>query len=363
MGVQRIFNFSAGPAVLPLPVLEEAREGLISLGELGMGICEISHRSKEFTEIIERTEADIRKLLDIPADYSVFFVQGGASLQFSAVPMNFLPPGATADYILTGGWSKKALAEAKKVGQTHVAATTESTNFNRIPRPDEIRLSGKPCYVHYTSNNTLYGTQWATEPDAGGAPLICDFSSDALSRPIDVRKYAYLYGGAQKNLGPSGVTLIIARNDLLERSPDTLPTMLNMKTMAKEKSLYNTPPTFGIYLLGLVMKWTIQQGGLAAIDKRNRDKAKVIYDAIDAHPNFYRGHAEKDSRSLMNITFRLPSEELEKQLVEASKANKMSGLKGHRSVGGMRASVYNAFPLEGCHALAQLMHDFARKHG
>lgn len=361
MVTKRILNFSAGPAVLPEEVLAEARDNLLSLGDLGIGICEISHRSKQFSAIIEQAEADIRTLLNVPADYRVLFLQGGATLQFSMVPMNLLGAGQTADYILTGSWSKKALAEAKRVGATHVAASTEEGNFKRIPAQSEIKLSASPAYVHFTSNNTIFGTQWRTEPKAGDAPLVCDASSDIMSRPLDMSRYGVLYAGAQKNLGPSGVTLVILRPDLLERSADSLPILMNYATMAEGKSLYNTPPTFGVYVVGLVAKWLLRNGGLAAMARRNEAKAAKLYQAIDGS-DFFRGHAEPDSRSLMNVTWRHPSEELEARFVaEAEKAG-MSGLKGHRSVGGLRASIYNAFPPEGIDTLVSFMKDFAARN-
>jgi phosphoserine aminotransferase len=359
---ERIYNFSAGPAVLPLPVLEEAQRDLLALPGVGMSVLEISHRSKVFEEIIQGAEADIRKLGQIPDDYHVLFLQGGASLQFSMVPMNLLPAGGKADYIITGAWSKKAMKEAQKVGQVNVAATTEAENFTRIPRQDEIKLDPQAAYVHITTNNTIFGTQWKSEPEVGDVPLVADASSDIFSRPIDVRKYGLIYAGAQKNLGPAGVTLVIIREDLLARSPANLPTMLDYNTHAKNKSLYNTPPVFAIYIVRLVSRWLLEQGGLEEMARRNQEKAKILYDAIDAS-DFYRGHAQPDCRSLMNVTFRLPTEELEKQFVaEAEKAG-LSGLKGHRSVGGIRASIYNAFPRSGVEALVAFMKEFERTHG
>ncbi len=360
MSVERVYNFSAGPAVLPVAVLEEARDNLLSLGESGVGICEISHRSKEFTAIIEQTEADIRELYGIPKEYRVMFLQGGASMQFSMVPMNLLGAGQTADYIHTGVWSKKAIAEAKKVGEVHVAATSEEGNFCRVPRGEEVRLSGSAAYVHFTSNNTIFGTQWHAEPPCGGAPLVCDMSSDILSRSLDISKYGLIYAGAQKNLGPSGVTLVIIREDLLERSSDSLPTMLNYRKMVEGKSLYNTPPTFGIYLLGLVTKWMKKNGGLAEMSKRNEEKARILYDALDANAAC-TPHADKDSRSLMNVTWRMSSEEMEKRFVEEATARRMTNLKGHRSVGGLRASIYNAFPKAGVEALVSFLEEFTAR--
>ena len=359
---ERIFNFSAGPAVLPLAVLEEAQRDLLSLPGVGMSVLEISHRSKAFDEIILGAEADMRKLSSIPDNYRVLFLQGGASLQFTMVPMNLLPAGGRADYILTGVWSKKALKEAKRLGQANVAATTEGENFARLPRPDDIKLDPEAAYVHFTTNNTIYGTEWKQEPETGDVPLVADASSDIFSRQIDVSKYGLIYAGAQKNLAPAGVTLVIMRDDLLARSPESLPTMLNYNTHAKERSLFNTPPVFAIYVMRLVLKWLVDQGGLQEVERRNKEKAALLYDAIDA-TDFYRAHAEPDSRSLMNVTFKLPSDELDKQFVtEATRAG-LDGLKGHRSVGGCRASIYNAFPREGVEALVSFMKEFERTHG
>jgi phosphoserine aminotransferase len=358
----RIFNFAAGPAVLPLPVLEEAQRDLVALPGVGMSVMEISHRSKTFDAIIQGAEADFRELAGVPDGYHVLFLQGGASTQFSMVPMNLLAPGATADYIVTGSWGKKAVKEAKKVGSVNVAATTEGDKFARIPRQDELTLTKGAAYVHMTSNNTIYGTEWKAAPAVGDVPLVCDASSDILSRPIDVKKHALIYAGAQKNLGPSGVTLVVIRDDMAKRGSESLPTMLNYATHVEGKSLYNTPPVFGIYILGLVLKWLKANGGLAAMTKVNERKAAKLYAEID-RTGFYRGHAQKDSRSLMNVTFRLPSEELEAQFVKESAAAGFSGLKGHRSVGGLRASIYNAFPEAGVKALVAFMQEFEKKNG
>ena len=358
----RIYNFSAGPAVLPVPVLEEAQRDLVELPGVGMSVLEISHRSKAFDEIIHGAEADMRTLAGIPASHKVLFLQGGASLQFSMVPMNLLTQGQTADYILTGDWGKTALKEAKKVGATNVAATTEEGNFKRIPLQSELKLTPNAAYVHMTSNNTIHGTEWSYVPDVGSAPLVCDMSSDMYSRPIDVGRYGLIYAGAQKNLGPSGVTVVIIREDLLARSADSLPTMLNYKVQAENGSLYNTPPVFGIYILRLVLKWLRAEGGLTAIRKINERKAGLLYAELDRTP-FWRPHAEPGSRSLMNITFRLPSEDLEKLFVKESTAAGFDGLKGHRSVGGLRASIYNAFPEQGIVDLVAFMKDFERRHG
>jgi phosphoserine aminotransferase len=362
MGETRVYNFSAGPAVLPVPVLEEAKRDLVALPGVGMSVMEISHRSKTFDEIIHGAEADMRKLGGIPDNYKVLFLQGGASLQFSMVPMNLLTPGTTGDYIVTGDWAKKALKEAKKVGATAVAASTENGNYKRIPKQNELTLTSGAAYVHMTSNNTIHGTEWHWLPDVGSTPLVSDSSSDMYSRPIDVTKFGLIYAGAQKNLGPSGVTVVIVREDLLARSADSLPTMLNFKTHAENGSLYNTRPCFGIYILRLVLKWLVGLGGLAAIATINERKAKVLYDELDRSA-FWKPHADRDSRSLMNVTFRLPSEELEKMFVKESTAAGFDGLKGHRSVGGLRASIYNAFPEQGVKDLVQFMKEFEKKQG
>ena len=358
----RIYNFSAGPAVLPLSVLEEAQRDLLALPGVGMSVVEISHRSKPFDEIILGAEADIRKLAGVSDDYHVLFLQGGASLQFSMVPMNILPAGGKADYIITGSWAQKAMKEARRVGTVNVAATTEIENFDRIPKQEDLKLDPEAAYVHLTTNNTIHGTEWKYDPATGSVPLVADSSSDIFSRPIDVNKYALIYAGAQKNLAPAGVTLVIIRKDLLERSPKGMHTMLDYNTHAKERSLYNTPPVFAIYVMRLVLKWLVDQGGLEVVKGRNEEKAKVLYDRIDS-TEFYRGHAKPDSRSLMNVTFRLPSEDLEKKFVtEATKAG-LDGLKGHRSVGGIRASIYNAFPKEGVETLVAFMKEFERTNG
>ena len=359
----RIFNFAAGPAVLPEPVLAEAQRDLMALPGVGMSVLEISHRSKTFDEIIQGCEADIRRLAGVPASHHVLFLQGGASLQFSMVPMNILTAGGKADYVVTGSWGKKAVKEAQKVGAVNVLAPAEAQNFDRVPEPGELRLDPAAAYVHFTSNETIQGVEWGREPEAGSVPLVCDASSDIFSRPIDVGKYALIYAGAQKNLGPSGVTLVILRDDLLARSPKNLPSMLDYNAHVKEKSLYNTPAVFGVYIMRLTMRWLLGQGGLEAIARRNAEKAKILYGAIDGSGGFYRPHAKPASRSNMNVTFRLPSEELEKQFVSESKAARLDGLKGHRSVGGIRASIYNAFPREGVEALVSFMKEFQRRNG
>ncbi|SRR5713226_671265 len=359
---QRIYNFSAGPAVLPLEVLEEAQRDLVALPGVGMSVLEISHRSKAFDEIIQGCESDIRKLAGIPDNYHVLFLQGGASMQFSMVPMNLLPAGGKADYVVTGSWSKKAIKEALRIGHVNMAATTEAENFRRVPKQEELKLDPEAAYVHITTNETIHGVEWKYDPQVGDVPLVADASSDIFGRPIDVNKYALIYAGAQKNLAPAGVTLVFIRDDVLARTPPGLHTMLDYNTHAKNKSLYNTPPVFAIYVMRLVMKWLLDRGGLEATEQHNEEKAKLLYDTIDSS-SFYRCHAEPGSRSLMNVTFRLPTEDLERQFVsEATKAG-LDGLKGHRSVGGIRASIYNAFPKEGVEALVAFMREFERTHG
>jgi len=363
--IHRVHNFAAGPAVLPLPVLEEIQRDLIALPGVGMSILEISHRSKAFESILAQAEADVRALGQIPPQYRVLFLQGGASMQFSMVPMNLLGPGATADYIDTGSWSEKAIKEARKVGAVQVAASTKADHYTRVPAQTELTLSPGAAYVHLTSNNTIEGTQYQRLPDVGETPLVNDTSSDMFSRPIDVARHAVIYAGAQKNMGPAGLTIVIVREDMLERSRGrqaTLPTMLSYAVHAENQSLYNTPPVFSVYALGLVMKWLLNQGGLGAIAAINERKAAKLYAEID-RTAFYRGTAEKSSRSLMNVTFRLPTEELERLFVKESTAAGLDGLKGHRSVGGMRASIYNAFPEEGIDALVAFMRDFEQKRG
>jgi len=359
----RIFNFAAGPAVLPEPVLEEARRDLLALPGVGMSVMEISHRSKTFEAIIQGCEADIRELAGISSDYHVLFLQGGASLQFAMVPMNLLPAGGKADYIVTGSWGKKAVKEAQKIGTVQIAGSTEPENFTRVPAASELKLDPAAAYVHYTSNETIHGVEWQQEPQTADVALVCDASSDIFSRPIEVGKYGLIYAGAQKNLGPSGVTLVIVRNDLLERGPKNLPAMLDYRVQAENKSLYNTPPAFGVYIMGLTIKWLLAAGGLEAIGRQNAAKAKLLYDAIDASGGYYRPHARPGHRSHMNVTFRLPAEDREKKFVAEATAAHLDGLKGHRSVGGIRASIYNAFPKAGVEKLVEFMQEFATKNG
>jgi phosphoserine aminotransferase len=356
----RIHNFSAGPAVLPESVLRKAQDAIWNASGSGIGIMEHSHRGKVFERVINEAEQACRDLGGVPGNYRVLFLQGGASLQFAMVPLNLLGPDKTADYLVTGVWSQKAVKEAKPLGKVHIAATSEATNFDRIPQADEIRYSDRPAYVHVTTNNTIYGTQWRSEPSVpAGAPLVADTSSDMFSRPIDIEKYGLIYAGAQKNLGPSGVVLVIIRDDLIEAASKTIPTMLQYRTHAGENSLYNTPPTFGIFVVGEVFKWIQAQGGLAAMAKHNESKAGLLYDFLD-QSEFFRGTAQRDSRSLMNVCFRAPNEELEAKFVSEATKRGLDGLKGHRSAGGMRASIYNACPRASVEALVAFMKEFER---
>ena len=360
---KRVHNFSAGPAVLPLSVLERVQAELVDYRGIGMSVMEMSHRSGPFEAIIGEAEADLRNLVGIPDEYAILFLQGGATLQFAMVPMNLRPAGASADYILTGHWAKAALKEAQKIGSAKAAGSTEATSFDRIPSQSELSLDRSAAYLHFTSNNTIYGTEWAAEPQPlDGIPLVCDVSSDILSRPFDIKRYGLVYGGAQKNLGPAGVTIVIVRKDLLARVPGDLPVMLDYRVMAENRSLYNTPPCFAIYVVGLVLKWLVDEGGLAGVAKHNQQKADLLYGAIDGSNGYYRGHAQRDSRSRMNVTFRMPSEELEKAFIKKATAEGLDGLKGHRSVGGLRASLYNALPLGAVEALVQFMDEFQRKN-
>lgn len=365
MPVHRIFNFGAGPAVLPEPVLEEAQRDLVALPGVGMSILEISHRSRTFEAIRDQTEADIRAVAGIPSSYHVLFLQGGASLQFAMVPMNLLPPGFTADYIDCGSWADKAIKDAAKIGRVHVAASTKANNYARLPAPSELDLSPEATYLHMTSNNTIEGTEYRSLPEVGNVPLVSDTSSDMFSRPIDIGRHALIYAGAQKNMGPAGLTVVIMRDDMLQRSRErkaALPTMMSYAVHAESKSLYNTPPVFAVYVTGLVMRWLIGLGGLTTIGRANEQKAAKLYAEID-RTGFYRGTAAKSDRSIMNVTFRLPTEQLEDRFVTESAAAGLDGLQGHRSVGGLRASIYNAFPEAGVDALVDFMKAFEQRHG
>ncbi|MEK5207100.1 3-phosphoserine/phosphohydroxythreonine transaminase [Psychrobacillus sp. FSL H8-0510] len=359
---QRAYNFNAGPSALPVEVLEKAQQELVNFHGTGMSIMEMSHRSSTFEEVHNEAISRLRKLFDIPDDYEVLFLQGGASLQFTMIPMNFLQLGKKANYVMTGVWSEKAYKEATLFGEPVQTASTKENKYRNIPSLEEIDFGSDDAYVHLTSNNTIYGTQWSEFPDTGEVPLIADMSSDIMSKPIDISRFDLIYAGAQKNLGPSGVTVVIARRDFLAKANKEIPTILKYSTHVESNSLYNTPPTFGIYMLGEVLKWIEKQGGLAAIAKQNEEKAKLIYDVIDNSNGFYTGHASKESRSLMNITFRVADEELEKQFLTEAKDAGFVGLNGHRSVGGCRASTYNSVPLETCKALQDFMIAFQNKH-
>lgn len=360
---RKIYNFSAGPAVLPTEVLEKAQNELLSLDGIEMSVMEISHRSKHFEAILSSAVSGIRELLSVPDNYKILFLQGGASLQFSMIPLNFLGKQEAADYVVTGTWGKKAVKEAKRCGTVNTIFSTADTNFKSVPTQDELSFSQNANYVHYTSNETIEGVEFKYDLDGRGIPVVCDASSNILSKPLDVEKHALIYAGAQKNIGPSGVTLVIIRDDLIKRVPENQHSMLDYRAIAENNSMLNTPNTWGIYIINLVCEHLRGHGGLAQMEKKNKEKAQLLYGAIDASDGFYQGHAEKEARSLMNVTFRLPSEELEKQFVDEATAQNLDGLKGHRSVGGIRASIYNAFPKEGVEALVDFMKDFAQKNG
>jgi len=362
MHSNRIYNFNAGPAALPQVVLEEIQASFLDFGGSGMSITEISHRSKWFDDVINDAVARVKRLFKLDDRYKVLFLQGGASLQFCMIPMNFLSEGRTADYVNTGTWSTKAIKEAKIQGKTiHVAASSEDRNFAYIPK--NIQFTPDATYAHITSNNTIKGTQWLEFPDTGGVPLVSDMSSDIFSRPFDAGHFGLIYAGAQKNMGPAGVCLVIVRDDFLELVPDNLPTMLKYTTHSEKNSMFNTPPCFAVYTVQLVLKWLEETiGGLDAMAALNRRKADLLYDLFD-NGEYYRGTADKDSRSLMNVTFRLPSEDLEKKFVAQATENKLGGLKGHRSVGGCRASIYNPTPLSGVETLVDFMKTFEKQNG
>lgn len=358
----RAFNFNAGPSALPLEVLETAQKELVNFKGTGMSVMELSHRSPEYEAVHNEAIQRLKALYEIPKDYEVLFIQGGASTQFATIPMNFLQKNARASYIMTGSWSEKAIKEAALFGNVNELASSKTDQYRYIPEIATTDLEEKDAYIHLTSNNTIYGTQWKSFPDTGSIPLIADMSSDVMSKPIDIEKFDLIYAGAQKNLGPSGVTVVIIKKDLLEKGNQNIPTMFNFNTHAEKNSLYNTPPTFGIYMLGEVLKWMEAQGGLKAIAQRNEEKAGYIYDAIDNSNGFYVGHAEKDSRSLMNITFNLQDEQLEKKFLQEAKMAGFVGLNGHRSIGGCRASTYNAVTKEACLALNKFMLDFQQQN-
>lgn len=359
----RVYNFGPGPATLPLPVLEEAQRDLVSLPGVGMSVLEISHRSKHFAKIMETAIANIRKLLQLPEDYEILFLQGGARLQFALVPMNFLNGSKPADYIVTGSWGKMAVAQARELGEAHAIWNGEKESFVRLPKQDEFTVNPRAAYVHFTSNETIQGLQFPKEPDAGKVPLICDCSSDFLSRPIDVPRYGMIYAGAQKNAGPAGVTIVILRKDLLQQAREDIPQMLSYRAHAEAGCLLNTPPVFAVYMVKLVTDWLVRDiGGLDKMAEINKKKANLLYDVIDQSGGFYQGCVQPEGRSLMNVTFRLDSAELEKSFLDQAQARGLCELKGHRSVGGIRASIYNAMPTEGVSELRDFMQEFTEQN-
>jgi phosphoserine aminotransferase len=358
----RIFNFSSGPSMLPEPVLERAKDELLSFRGTGMSVMELSHRSSYFESILEGAERGLRDLLAIPVNYKILFLQGGASTQFAMVPTNFLRGGASADYVITGYWGKKAIAEARRNAAANEIYNSEAAKFTVIPAAEELSFSPDAAYIHYTSNETIDGVEFDYELDGKGIPVVCDACSNILSKPIGIEKYALVYAGAQKNIGPSGVTVVIIRDDLIERVPSNLHPLSDYRALSENKSMVNTPNTWGIYIIGLVCEWLEQQGGLEAMKTRNEAKAKSLYDAIDSSDGFFRGRANRPARSMMNVTFNLPSAELERRFCEEAAKLGMDGLAGHRSVGGIRASIYNAFPKEGIDELVGFMQEFAGKN-
>ena len=360
---KRVYNFSAGPANLPLSVLKTVQTELLSYQGSGMSVLEMSHRSKWISEIFEQAEQNIRQLYGLSDDFHVLFLQGGARLQFAMIPLNFLGPKQVADYILTGSWGDYAIDEAERQGTVRLAWSGKDDNFVRVPKSSELDLDAGATYAHFTSNETIQGVEFSEEPDVGQVPLICDMSSDFLSRPLPVDKYSLIYAGAQKNAGPAGVTIVIIRKDMLDLIPSGLPKMLNYRTHVEKNSLYNTPPVFSVYIVSLVSKWLREEiGGLAAMQTQNQKKASRLYDVIDKSDGYFRGHAQPESRSVMNVTWRLPTEELEKQFVSEAAKRDLLELKGHRSVGGIRASIYNAMPPEGVEALCSFMAEFRASH-
>ncbi|MCM2676671.1 3-phosphoserine/phosphohydroxythreonine transaminase [Alkalicoccobacillus plakortidis] len=354
-----VYNFNAGPAALPKPALEAAQKELLNFNHTGMSVMELSHRSSDYDAVHQQTKQLLKKLMNIPDTHEILFIQGGASLQFAMLPYNLLSSNKIGQYVLTGSWSEKAVKEASFIGETNIAASTKESNYTSIPDLKNVHFSDNDAYVHITSNNTIYGTQWKQFPDLTHAPLVADMSSDILSRSLDVEKFGLIYAGAQKNLGPSGVTVVIAKKEIIDSAQTNhVPTMLRYSTFSKNDSLYNTPPTFGIYLLGKVLEWVESIGGLTKLEEANEEKARVIYETIDENNGFFSGHAEASSRSLMNVTFTLPNEELSKSFLTLAKERGFVGLNGHRSIGGCRASIYNAVPLEACVALRDLMIEF-----
>lgn len=360
--MKRVYNFNPGPATLPLDVLKAAQAEFLDFADSGMSIIEISHRSKPYEKVHNQAKADILELMGLGDDYEVLFIQGGASLQFAMIPLNFASKENPGSYVLSGTFSSNAYKEAAILEVGEIAASTKDENFKRVPRQDELNINPNAAYLHVCYNNTIYGTEFHYVPDTGNVPLFADMSSDMLSRPVDFSRFALIYAGVQKNLGAAGVVVVVAKRSLIEKSSDILPTMLRYDTFYKKNSLYNTPPAFAVYIVGKVAAWIKDNGGLEEMARRNSIKAKLLYDAIDTSDGFYRGHADKDSRSFMNVTFRLPNEDLEKKFVAEALENNLSGVKGHRSVGGMRASIYNAMPIEGAELLADFMNRFRKSN-
>ncbi len=359
---KRVFNFSAGPACLPPSVIRQAQADIVDIFDSGIGILEHSHRGKVFDRITHETEAACRQIANIPDTYAVFWMQGGATSQCYFVPANLLPADRTADYFETGKWAEDSIAEAPLYGTCHICASSKASKYDHIPGPAETKYSSNPAYVHFTANNTIMGTEFRSEPAVpAGSFLVCDASSNIFSRPIDVTKYGLIYAGAQKNLGPAGITLVIARKDLIASPPRALPKMMQYRLHAEKEGRYNTPPTFGVYLMGQVFKWILAEGGLTAMEEINREKAAVLYSFLDSQ-DFYIPHARKDSRSMMNFTFKCPTPELDALFTKQAEARGLDSLSGHRFIGGMRASMYNAFPKEGAVALVDFMKEFARQH-
>ncbi|MFX1265600.1 MAG: 3-phosphoserine/phosphohydroxythreonine transaminase [Promethearchaeota archaeon] len=358
---KRVFNFYAGPATLPLPALEKAQKELLNFEGTGMSILEISHRSKEYDKVHNDATKLVRELMEIPGDYKVLWLQGGASTQFFMVPVNLRIPGRPMQYVDTGTWSSKALNEARLYGDVGVVASSKDDHYSYVPK--DVTFSDNASFAHITSNNTIYGTQWQDWPDVpDSVPLVCDMSSDLMAQRIEVKDFGVIYAGAQKNLGPAGVTLVVVREDLLDRVPDDVPTLMKWKTEVEKNSLFHTPPCFAIYICKLALEYWKEFGGIEKIEKQNREKAKILYDVIDSSEGFYRGHARADSRSLMNVTFTMESSDLEAKAVADGLLRDLVGLKGHRSVGGMRASIYNAMPLEGVKKLASFLTEFKEKN-
>ena len=360
MEENRVYNFSAGPSMLPYEVLKKAQEQMVNYEDSGMSVMEMSHRSKTYDKIIKKTEEDLRSILNIPDNYKVLFLQGGATMQFSMIPLNLLKKGK-ADYIITGYFAKKAYEEATKYGMIHIAKDCGENNYSYIPKQEQLELQDDADYVYLCANNTIYGTEWKYVPDTKGIPIVADMSSNILSKPIDVSKYGVIFAGAQKNMGIAGVTVVIIRDDLLDFTMDKTPVMLQYGLLAEKSSMYNTPPTYAIYMLGLILEWIKEMGGLSAMQKRNEEKAKLLYDYLDTS-DFYMTQVRKEDRSMMNVTFRSPSEELDALFVKESIAHGFTNLKGHRAVGGMRASIYNALPIEGVEALVSFMKEFEMKY-